>query len=86
MPDMSATTGEAVVKVKEPRRFSPGKLKRLRGDRQFYVLAAEILKRTGEQVSPEVLRKYEDGSSVPGGEKLAAMAAYFGVQIDELFE
>ena len=73
-------------KTETPRSFSPVKLRRLRGDRAFHTLAVEITQRTGVDMHPETLRLYEAGKSEPRTEKLAAIAAYFGVAIDALFE
>jgi len=71
--------------TKKLKRFSAAKLIRLRGDKQYHTLAVEITQRTGVDVHPDSIRKWETGTT-PGGDKLAAMAAYFGISVDDLFE
>ena len=68
------------------KTFSPANLARLRGDRAYHTLAVEITQKTGVAMHPDTLRKWEDGTNLPTGEKLAALGAFFGIPIDDLFE
>lgn len=69
-----------------PPKFNPEKLRSLRGDRAYHVLAVEIAQKTGVSIHFNTLKSYEEEGSVPGGEKLSALAAYFGIAIDDFFE
>jgi hypothetical protein len=83
-----STTGETMPRKTSGalKKFSPGKLAKLRGDMAYHIVATEIGQRTGVMLHPDTLRRYEDGRSEPVSENLAAIAAYFGVAIDDLFE
>ena len=74
------------AKATRLKRFSPEKLRRLRGDLSHVMLSAKITEKTGVDINPMTLRKWEDGEMIPGSDRLAAVANFFGIPIDDLFE
>lgn len=75
-------------KAAKMKKFQPEKLKALRGQKPAHLVAAEIEQRLGEKIHPDTLLNYENpeyGRKLRALNIVAALAAYHGVKVDELF-
>lgn len=79
---MSDMNNEGAVRLKA---FDAGKLRKLRGDLSVALACGKVQAETGVTIHPNTWAMYEEGPTVPGGAKLAAIAAAFKITIDQLF-